>query len=180
MHKPEVYDHGRDLHSFIILFWETQNGNPNFVQTQTRASCSLCVYCRPERLHSREADTKAVRETDAAKMRAWASKDADKIAVFFADDATHFSPNMPALKGRQSIRETFKERLADPNRTVSAEATSIEVSRGGDLAYVIGVYTATSTDPKTKKVMAEKGRYVTVYKKQADGSWKGVVNIDNR
>ncbi len=37
--------------------------------------------------------------------------------------------------------------------TVSAEATSIEVSRGGDLAYVIGVYTAASTDPKTKKVM---------------------------
>ncbi len=63
--------------------------------------------------------------------------------------------------------------------TVSAEATSIEVSRGGDLAYVIGVYTAASTDPKTKKVTEEKGRYVTVYEKQADGSWQGVVNIDN-
>ena len=128
---------------------------------------------------TREADLRAVRETDAAKMRAWADKDADKIAFFFADDATHFSPNMPALKGRQSIRETFKERQADPSRTVSAEATSIEVSRGGDLAYVIGVYTATSTDPKTRKVMTEKGRYVTVYEKQPDGSWKGVVNMDN-
>src|SRR5712692_1812518 len=128
---------------------------------------------------TREADLRAVRETDAAKMRAWADKDADKIAFFFADDATHFSPNRPALKGRQSIRETFKERQADPSRTVSAEATSIEVSRGGDLAYGIGVYTATSTDPKTRKVMTEKGRYVTVYEKQPDGSWKGVVNMDN-
>ena len=138
-----------------------------------------CTQAPPTLPDTHEADVKAVRETDAAKMRAWADKDAEKIASFFADDATHFSPNMPALKGRQAIRETFKERLADPSRTVSAEATSIEVSRGGDLAYVIGVYTATSTDPKTKKVMAEKGRYVTVYKKQADGSWKGVVNIDN-
>jgi ketosteroid isomerase-like protein len=81
----------------------------------TQAPCTL-----PD---TREADAKAVRETDAAKMRAWTSKDADKIAFFFADDATHFSPNMPALKGRQSIRETFKERLADPNSAVSAEAT---------------------------------------------------------
>lgn len=138
-----------------------------------------CTQAPPALPETREADARAVRETDSAKMQAWASRDADKIAFFFADDATHFSPNVPALKGRQAIRETFKEALADPGMTVSAEATSIEVSRGGDLAYVIGGYTATWTDPKTKKVMTEKGRYVTVYKKQADGSWKGVVNIDN-
>jgi ketosteroid isomerase-like protein len=37
----------------------------------------------------------------------------------------------------------------------------------------------TMTDPKTKKVLTEKGRYVTVYKKQADGGWKAVVDIDS-
>jgi hypothetical protein len=35
------------------------------------------------------------------------------------------------------------------------------------------------TNPKTKKVLTEKGRYVTVYKKQADGGWKAVVDIDS-
>jgi ketosteroid isomerase-like protein len=28
-------------------------------------------------------------------------------------------------------------------------------------------------------VLTEKGRYVTVYKKQADGGWKAVVDIDS-
>jgi hypothetical protein len=30
----------------------------------------------------------------------------------------------------------------------------------------------TMTDPKTKKAVTEKGKYVTAYKKQADGSGK--------
>jgi ketosteroid isomerase-like protein len=37
----------------------------------------------------------------------------------------------------------------------------------------------TMTNPKTKKVLTEKGRYVTVYKKQADGGWKAIVDIDS-
>jgi len=28
-------------------------------------------------------------------------------------------------------------------------------------------------------VVAEKGKYVTVYKKQADGKWKAIADIDN-
>ena len=36
-----------------------------------------------------------------------------------------------------------------------------------------------STDPKTKKVLTEKGKYVTVFQKQADGGWKAVADIFN-
>ena len=37
----------------------------------------------------------------------------------------------------------------------------------------------TMTDPKAKKPVTDKGKYVTVYKKQADGSWKAVADIMN-
>jgi ketosteroid isomerase-like protein len=37
----------------------------------------------------------------------------------------------------------------------------------------------TSTNPKTKKPATDKGKYVTVFKKQADGSWKVVADIFN-
>jgi hypothetical protein len=37
----------------------------------------------------------------------------------------------------------------------------------------------TFTDSKTKKVVSQKGKYVAVYMKQADGSWKDVIDIDN-
>ena len=35
----------------------------------------------------------------------------------------------------------------------------------------------TYTDSKTKKVVNGQGTYVTVFKKQADGSWKAVADI---
>ena len=37
----------------------------------------------------------------------------------------------------------------------------------------------TYTDTKTKKVLSGKGKYVEVYMKQADGSWKDVADIGN-
>ncbi len=86
---------------------------------------------------------------------------------------------MAAMKGKEAMRAALKEMLADPNLALSFTATSAEVSKGGDLAYTQGTYTMTMTDPKTKKAVTEKGKYVTVYRKQADGSWKAVEDINN-
>ena len=51
-----------------------------------------------------------------------------------------------------------------------------KVEVNGDLAYSQGTYSVKFPDAKTKKLMAETGRYVEVYKKQADGSWKIVAD----
>jgi ketosteroid isomerase-like protein len=37
----------------------------------------------------------------------------------------------------------------------------------------------TRTDPKTKTRMTVKGKYLTVYTKQTDGSWKAVAHAFN-
>jgi len=37
----------------------------------------------------------------------------------------------------------------------------------------------TRTNPKTKKELTEKGKYVTVYKKQPTGGWKALADIFN-
>ena len=53
----------------------------------------------------------------------------------------------------------------------------VDVAKSGDLGYSQGTNTWTMTDPKTKKVLTGKGKYVTVFKKQADGNWKAVADI---
>ena len=49
-------------------------------------------------------------------------------------------------------------------------------SKGGDMVFTQGTVTSTMTNPKTKKPMTIQGKYLTIYTKQADGSWKAVAD----
>jgi ketosteroid isomerase-like protein len=49
-----------------------------------------------------------------------------------------------------------------------------------DLAYARGAYTATRTDAASQRPVTAKGKYVVVYRKQADGHWKAIHDINNR
>jgi ketosteroid isomerase-like protein len=68
--------------------------------------------------------------------------------------------------------------LADPNMTLKFSSTKTDVSKSGELGYTQGNYTMTMTDPKTKRIMTEMGRYVTVFAKQADNTWKIISDIN--
>ena len=59
----------------------------------------------------------------------------------------------------------------DANFDVSFSSDKIETS--GDLAYSRGRFTEKHSDAANKPVSTS-GSYITVYKKQADGSWKVV------
>ena len=139
---------------------------------------SSCNQTPPPARDTRE-DAQAIRDGEAAAQKDLAAKDVDKIATIWADDASLLMPNMPILTGKEAIRNSLTQFMGDPNFSLSYAPTKVEVSRGSDYAYSQGTYTMNMTDPKTKKVITENGKYVTVYKKQADGSWKAVADINN-
>lgn len=126
---------------------------------------------------TREADLKAVKDTEAAWAKDAAAKDADKWASYYTEDASFLLPNAPVITGRDKIKEAMKPMLADPNFALTFEGTRAEASKGGDLVYSVGTYTMTVSNPKDKKPMTDKGKYLTVFKKQADGSWKAAADM---
>jgi len=130
---------------------------------------------------TRAADMKAIQDAEAAVNAEVSKKDRniDKVAPFWADDASLFVPDMPILTGNPAIKSFLKEATNDPNFSLSFSSNKVEVAKSGDYGYTTGTYVQTMTDPKTKKVLTEKGKYVTVFKKQADGSWKAVADINN-
>jgi uncharacterized protein (TIGR02246 family) len=121
---------------------------------------------------TRAADEKAIRDQETAAAQAWNAKDLDKILALYADDATLMLPNAPAVAGKTAMTPLLKGALADRNFALTIQNISVEASKGGDLGFVRGTYVVNATDLKTKKATMEKGNYVIVYKKQADGSWK--------
>jgi len=127
---------------------------------------------------TRAADEKTIRDLETAWVKEFAAKDMDKIVAHYADDGTVLLSNAPTMVGKDAIRAGMKDAVADPKFSLDLKTVKVNVSKD-DLSYSQGTYSTSATDPKTKKVMAETGRYVEVYKKQADGSWKIVEDINS-
>lgn len=129
---------------------------------------------------SREADAHALREGEVvAFVKDWGGKDADRIAAHYTDDGNVMIPNSPMMTGKDAISKAMKEAFADPNWSLALQPVQVEVSRSGDLGYTRGTYVLTATDPANKKAVTEKGRFVTIFRKEANGSWKAVQDINN-
>jgi len=128
---------------------------------------------------TRAADLQAVKDVEAAWVKDAATKDPDKWASYFTEDGSGLYPGAGILNGKAAIRAAMVPILADPNFSLIFQSTRAMASKGGDMVYSQGTYTMTMTDPKTKKAMTDKGKFLTVYTKQADGSWKAIADTFN-
>jgi len=94
----------------------------------------------------------------------------------FADpQAIMFRAGVGPVKGIEAIAQVFGE---PPAATPVWEPEAAEVAASGDLAYSWGPFTWT---PVPDGPLAGKppltGYYVSIWKKQADGRWKWVVDL---
>jgi len=125
------------------------------------------------------ADQKAIKDGEVAWSADWGSKDIDKLLSHYADGASLMLSDQPLAQGKDAIRAALQGVLADTNLAAGFTTSSVDVSKSGDFAYTQGVFTMTKTNPRTKKPETATGKYVIVYRKQADGSWKAVADIGN-
>jgi len=128
---------------------------------------------------TRAADLQAVKDVETAWVKDVATKDPDKWASYFTDDGSGLYPGGPTLNGKAAVKAAMTPVMADPNFSLTFQSTRSVASKGGDMVYSQGTYVMTMTDPKTKKPITDKGKYLTVYMKQPDGSWKAIADTFN-
>jgi ketosteroid isomerase-like protein len=127
---------------------------------------------------TRAADADAIRAADVEWNKAMQAKDVDRSISFYGDGAILLGNKAPSVQDRDAIRKEFQEMLGHTTGNFSFTNTSVEVAKSGDLAWEHGVYEFNTTDKKGKPVV-ETGKYLTVWKKQSDGTWKAVADMDN-
>jgi uncharacterized protein (TIGR02246 family) len=140
------------------------------------AACSTPKPAQPP--DTRAADEAAIRAAVIDWSKAAQAKDVNKAVSFYADDAMQFADKGPLVKGKDNIRAGWEQMLAMPGPGLTFATTGVEVARSGDMAYEYGTYDFATKDKKGG-ITDEKGKYVVVWKKQADGSWKVAADIDN-
>jgi ketosteroid isomerase-like protein len=113
----------------------------------------------------------SLRNADDAWSKAAASKDLDKTVAYYSADAIVLPPNAPIVTTKDGIKKLWGDFIASPGFAISWKATKVEVAKSGDLGFVSGTYEFTMNDASGKPV-TDKGKYVEVWEKQADGKWK--------
>lgn len=90
--------------------------------------------------------------------------------TYMTDSATIYRNHQHPFTGREAIRSILPK---DDLGTLKWEPLYADIAQSGDLGYTLGKYEYIFTD-STGAEQISKGYYVTIWKKQADGSWKYV------
>ncbi|MFZ0745911.1 MAG: SgcJ/EcaC family oxidoreductase [Terracidiphilus sp.] len=141
-------------------------------------SMAACNQAPPAAPDTHDADVKAISDLEAQWSKDYAARDAGKIAAYYADDAVLMTPGSEATSGKDAIASSMKEVFAkDPAFSLQFKTSKVDVAKSGDVGYSWGTYQLTMSNPAGKGTVNDHGSYVTVYRKEADGSWKAVEDI---
>ncbi len=127
---------------------------------------------------TRATDEIAIRQQSMAWSNAAQSHDIDKALSFYAPDAVALPDAAPIAPNKDAIRNVWQSFIGNKNVTLSWKTTAVGVAKSGDIAYEYGAYTMDIVG-KDGKPSTQTGKYLLVWKKQADGTWKVAVDTDN-
>ena len=144
-------------------------------------SLLLIAGCTPtepvEEASTTEADVEAINQLPATFAAALNAGDLDGIMAGFTDDAVRMPPNAPAIIGKESIRSLMQTNLEQNTYQLDNPPEEVQVS--GDWAFARGTYTVTVTPKAGGESIQREGKYLVIFQKQPDGSWKAARDIWN-
>jgi ketosteroid isomerase-like protein len=112
-----------------------------------------------------------LRVLDTQWSKAAAAKDLEQTIAYYSDDAVVLPPNGPSATTKEAIRKLWQDLLTSPGFALSWKPSRVEASKSGDMAHVSGTYEFSVNDASGKP-FNDRGKYLEVWKKQADGTWK--------
>lgn len=126
-----------------------------------------------------DADIAAIRNLAESFRQAMLASDWETLTSLFIEDAVRQPPNEPMIVGRAAILASMEAEPAEPVTFTQFSNAPLEIDGRGDLAYARGTYSLTATAEGMAEPITEKGKYLVVLRKQADGSWRVVTDIWN-
>lgn len=125
-----------------------------------------------------DADAKALTKLDDDWSKAAATRDADKVSAFYAEDAVAYPPGAPVASGRAAAKKVWASYFSEPSFAISWKTVHAGAAKSGDLGFTSGTYEVTFKGPDGKPG-SEKGKYLCTWSKQKDGSWKATHDMWN-
>jgi ketosteroid isomerase-like protein len=126
---------------------------------------------------SPKATADTLKQLEGEFMKAAAEKGSAGYMSYYADDAVEVPNGAAVITGKVNIAKGMGF-LDDKSNQLIWTPVGADISASADLGYTYGNYEFHSKD-KDGKPAIEYGKYTSIWKKQADGSWKGVLDMGN-
>ena len=123
--------------------------------------------------NSHAADEKALRDLVDRTVTAAGKRDVATYGKYYGPKWTSALPGQPIAEVASPLKMEFPAGYAIRMVTVKTE-----ISDGGDLGYALGTYEQTAPD-KSGVLTRTVGKWMSVFKKQPDGSWGAVADTYN-
>ena len=138
-------------------------------------ACTSTPQSEPD---TRAADEAAIREADIAWSKTGETRNIDAMMPTYTEDAVLLAQDAPLVTGKPAIREALAAFYATPGLSASWRPVQVEVARSGEIGYARGIVEVRRIDPNGK-LSIQSGKYVEVWRKQPDGTWKVAVDMFN-
>jgi ketosteroid isomerase-like protein len=140
------------------------------------ASAMVLVSCagRPDGAAVRAA----LMAADRAFAEATAQRGGEGWASYFEGDARQFETR-GVLIGGDAIRAAMTRAFADTTARLLWHPVSAVAAASGELGYTIGRWESRARGKDGAWTADGSGNYVTIWRRQGDGSWKVAVDIGN-
>jgi uncharacterized protein (TIGR02246 family) len=144
--------------------------NPRHLTLALAGVISSCSSGSDHPARDAVADSTAIASAMQAYTADIRTSDASKIASWWTDDAVYIDRKDATIHGRAALDSTLRRILATAKVTDAVVETD-DISVGGNLAYFLGRYDET-LQPPTGDAVHNRGRFMFIWKRQDDGSWK--------
>jgi ketosteroid isomerase-like protein len=183
MRAPDSLDNLTERKSFgtitaLFGIWEDIMRNILFIVSLSLLPTIACAPPAEPPAAEIDIDSErtALMDADKAWNEGFSSSDTpvDAFLDRVLDDARFQFADAPPTYGIDQIRPVIEQMVGAPGFSLKWAPTAAEVSSSADLGYTVGAYELSME--VEGKPMIVKGHYVTIWKKQEDGSWKVAVD----
>jgi ketosteroid isomerase-like protein len=153
-------------------FFQKPQGLRSILAAAGAAAALLSAACAPPKADT-AALAAALTQLDDDWSKAAATRNAESVGAFYAADAIAYPPDMPVAIGHDAATKVWADGFADSSYRISWKTDHAGASESGELGFTTGNFDESYRAPDGK-VIARKGKYVCVWRKQPDGTWKAI------
>jgi uncharacterized protein (TIGR02246 family) len=141
-------------------------------------ACAGCSGAKPGAFDAGTESTALLQRDVEWADAATAGKDVEKILSYWTDDAVVMEPGQRPVEGKQAIRAFVTASLKSPGFKIHWVSQKPVLSPDGKMAYMRATEDMTMSGSTGSPMTVHQQGY-SIWRKDADGQWRCVVDIAN-